>query len=157
MDQTPERLRQRLNQNGEKTIAFFNQLSPDEWQLSVYEDGVEWKVKDVLAHFVVAEASFCQLIENILSGGKGAPEQFDIDTFNRQEVGKLSKTPSQELLKKFQLLRQHTSGLIDKISSQDLKKVGRHPFLGEANLVDIIKLVYRHNQIHLRDLKRIIK
>ena len=157
MDQTPERLCQRLNQDGEKTIAFFNQLLPDEWQLSVYEDGVEWKVKDVLAHFVVAEAGFCQLIENILSGGKGAPEQFDIDTFNRQEVGKLSKISSQELLKKFQKLRQHTSGLIDKISSQDLKKVGRHPFLGEDNLVDIIKLVYRHNQIHLRDLKRIIK
>jgi hypothetical protein len=36
----------------------------------------------------------------------------------------------------------------------DLAKLGRHPFLGITSLEDIIKMVYRHNQIHMREIRR---
>jgi hypothetical protein len=153
--QTSESLREKLKQDGEKTVAFFQLLPEEKWHLLVYNDGIAWNVKDILAHFVVSEAGFCQLIENILAGGSGAPEQFDIDEFNRQEVKKLTTVSREDLLENFQKLRQHTLGLMEGVSQQDLLRVGRHPFLGEAELIDIIKLIYRHNQIHLRDLKRI--
>jgi hypothetical protein len=31
---------------------------------------------------------------------------------------------------------------------------GRHPFLGRAPLSEIIKIIYRHNQIHLREIRQ---
>jgi hypothetical protein len=43
------------------------------------------------------------------------------------------------------------------MSQNDLERIGRNPFLGEVPLVEIVKLIYRHNQIHLRDLKRLLK
>jgi hypothetical protein len=38
----------------------------------------------------------------------------------------------------------------------DLAKQGRHPFLGTASLSDMIKLMYMHNQIHIRDIRRML-
>jgi hypothetical protein len=154
--QTSESLREKLKLGGEKTVAFFQLLPDEKWHLLVYNDGIEWKVKDILAHFVVAEASFCKLIENILAGGPGAPEKFDIDAFNQREVAKLTAKSKDNLLEEFQKQRQHILDLMEGVPQQDLSRVGRHPFLGEAELIDIIKLIYRHNQIHIRDLKRIL-
>jgi hypothetical protein len=39
----------------------------------------------------------------------------------------------------------------------DLANTGRHPFLGWVAVEDIIKMLYRHDQIHLRDLRRLLK
>jgi hypothetical protein len=38
----------------------------------------------------------------------------------------------------------------------DLERIGRHPFLGVAPLVEMIKLVYRHNGIHIRDARKLV-
>lgn len=156
MTQTCESLFKRLEQDGEKTVAFFNSLSADQWHLPVYNMETEWKVRDVLAHFVSAEASFFELIKDIQAGGSGASEYFDIEAFNQQEVKSLRTATPEHLLVQFQRLRKKTVDLGLGMLPSDLLRVGRHPFLGEASLSDIIKLVYRHNQIHLRDLKRIV-
>ena len=39
------------------------------------------------------------------------------------------------------------------LSDADLQKAGRHAFLGITTLAEMIKMVYRHNQIHYRDLR----
>ena len=39
------------------------------------------------------------------------------------------------------------------VSDSDLEKIGRHPFLGQTTLREMIKMVYLHNQIHIRDIK----
>ena len=46
--------------------------------------------------------------------------------------------------------------VVAHMTPEDLPKVGRHPFLGAAPLEDIIKLLYRHNQIHQRDVRRLL-
>jgi hypothetical protein len=121
------------------------------------EEGAGWRVRQVLAHFVSSEASFLQLIGDILSGGSGAPEDFDIDRFNRRKVaGMASKGPA-ELLAQFAHLRQSTVDLVNCLALEDLKKKGRHPYLGVVPLTDVIKMIYRHNQIHLRDLRRVLR
>ncbi len=38
--------------------------------------------------------------------------------------------------------------MVASISQADLTEEGRHPYLGVAPLTDMIKLIYRHNQIH---------
>lgn len=157
MKQTCEFLYEHLKQDGEKTVTFFHKLSEDQWQLPVYvNDGIEWRIQQVLAHLVASEASFARLIKNILAGGRGAPEKFDIDAFNQLEIEKVRPNSPEELLVRFKQLRESTLDLIGIMNQSELEKVGRHPFLGEASLGDIIRLIYRHNQIHLRDLKRIV-
>jgi hypothetical protein len=42
------------------------------------------------------------------------------------------------------------------LDQTELSISGRHPYLGEAALVDMIKMVYRHNQIHYRDFRKLL-
>ena len=58
-----------LNKNMEDTITFFRSLSPDELSIQVYQDGAQWTVQQVLAHFITIERSMQWLFKNILSGG----------------------------------------------------------------------------------------
>jgi len=153
--ETPEHLAERLVSEGEKTHNFFESLTPDEWQLKVYSDGTQWRVQQILAHFVASEVAFNHLISNILVGGEGTPEDFDIDVFNEREVLFYKNVPNSDLLELFNRYRRTNVTLISKMSLEDLERVGRHPFLGFAPVADIIKLIYRHNQIHQRDIRRL--
>jgi hypothetical protein len=62
-----------------------------------------------------------------------------------------------ELLTRFKEYRRKNIDVVENFRSEDLVKTGRHPFLGVAQLEEIIKLIYRHNQIHLRDIRRVLQ
>lgn len=150
------KLVERLTQERDKTVQFFRQLTPANWELLIYTEGAGWRVRDVLAHIVSAESGMRRLLANILQGDPGAPEDFDLDGYNQRKVKQLQDRPVDELLDRFLALREKTIRLVESLSREDLQRQGRHPFLGVASVEDIIKLIYRHVQIHLRDIRRAI-
>jgi uncharacterized damage-inducible protein DinB len=154
---TTDSLSTRLVNEGEKTFDFFASLSNEQLERTVYSEGACWNVRQILAHFVSAEMAFLELLSDVLAGGMGAPEGFDIDTFNQKKVATLQDASVSDLLDQFRELRQQTSSTVSQIGPETLERTARHPFLGIAPLVAIIKLIYRHNQIHLRDVRRIIE
>jgi hypothetical protein len=79
----------RLSDEGQKTAEFFRGLSADDFAQQVYATGPNWRVRDILAHFVSAEHTFAYYGRQILAGGKGAPEDFVIDEYNAAQVGAL--------------------------------------------------------------------
>ena len=157
MTDTPDRLVERLNNEGQKTVEFFRTLQPADWQRTVYADGAHWTVHQLLAHFVSTEASIARLIENILAGGEGSPEDFDIDAFNETKAASLAQVPSADLLKQFAALRQASADLVGAMNTGNLQKMGRHPWLGVTSIEEIVKLLYRHNQIHQRDVRKLLE
>lgn len=154
MTETPERLSARLRSEGEKTLEFFRALPSDCWETGVYSDGGQWTVRQLLAHFVSAEAGMNELIRVILAGGAGAPEDFDIDLYNQRRVDRLQALSPAELLDQFVERRQASAQMTDGLSAADLTRTGRHPWMGIAPVEDILKLLYRHNQIHQRDIRK---
>ena len=62
---TPQRLVERLLQEGEKTRQFFDAMPAVDWDVQVYSEGSQWRIRQVLAHFVITEASIQKLIKNI--------------------------------------------------------------------------------------------
>lgn len=154
MSDTPQFLAERMRVEGERTVEFFSALSPDNWGKTVYTDGSCWAVRQVLAHFVSAEAAFGRLIENIQAGGSGAPDDFDIDAYNERKVASLNQVSPPELLQQFDRLRQRNIQTVSGMTQADLLRQGRHPYLGRTELAEIIKLLYRHNQIHQRDIRK---
>lgn len=149
-----ERLVGRLQSEGEKTIAFFQNLNPEQWQQTIYEAGSIWTIDQILAHFVSTEQAFADLITNILESGPGAPENFDIDAYNERHIVLLKGISRGELLEQYRNARDDNTHRVQAMSPQDLARQGRHPFLGIVPLEEIVKLLYRHNQIHLRDVRR---
>jgi uncharacterized damage-inducible protein DinB len=156
MPDTPQALAIRLREEGARVIDFFNDLSKEQWDRSIYIEGTVWTIHDLLAHFVSAEFGRKKLIIDVASGGNGAPPDFEIDKFNQQEVERLSVESNSKLIHRFKLGRNQLVKFVSALRQEDLDIVGNDPFLGEVPLTEIIKLTYRHLQIHLRDARRCI-
>ncbi len=151
---TPASIAERMTSEGLKTLDFFAALTPEQMLVTIYSEGSFWSVRDVLAHFVSAESGITRLIENILSGGSGTPEDFDLNAYNERKVSGLKEDSTEGLLTKFSTLREKSVALVKGLQQSDLAISGRHPWLGVATIEDMLKILYRHNQIHQRDIRR---
>ena len=156
MTESPAFLADRLRVEGEKTTTFFANLKPGQWECKVYTEGDTWTVRSVLAHYITAERGFIKIFSGIRDGELGVPDDFDIDRYNASQQKKSKDLSPTELLGQFGSIRQQMIELVASFSALDLEKQGRHPFLGQTTLVEMIKLVYRHNQVHIRDLRKVI-
>lgn len=154
MDLTPAMLAERLDEKGDKTAAFFEGLDPEQLLRHIYKEDSGWRADQILAHFIAAERGFVDLIDDIRRGGAGSPDHFDIDAYNERTVAALIGIPLADLLTQFRQIRQRSVELVAALSPEDLHRRGRHPFLGETSLADIVRMIYQHNQIHIRDIRK---
>jgi hypothetical protein len=150
-------LHQRLADEGEKMLTFFGELTDADWRQQVYVSGSGWDVHHVLAHFVSAEVTYLYYLRQTLDGGPGLPADFDIDAFNESQVPPLSRRTVPALLADLRTARGNTVAVVAALSPGDLERRGRHPWLGETDLRSVLKLLYRHPMIHLRDIRQALK
>jgi hypothetical protein len=146
-----------LEKNMEDSIVFFRSLSPDELGTQVYQDGAQWTVQQVLAHFVTIERTMQWLFKDILAGGPGSPEDFDVERFNRSQPKKLDGLNLDELIAQFKSVREDTISIVDTMSDADFDREGRHAFHGHGKLERFIRWTYEHVQIHLDDIQNTIR
>ena len=144
----------RLRVAGVATSEFFRSIAADSFQQQIYSTGGEWLLRDVLAHFVSIEHTFLNYGREILAGGEGAPEDFDIDEYNEVQIALKQHQEPDELLVAFENARKETIVLVESMKDSDLDREGRHPYFGFLALEKMLKLIYRHNMIHERDIRR---
>lgn len=144
----------KLMSEGKKTKVFFESLSEAAWQTPIYTDGAQWDARETLAHLIQAEASLRALFERVVAGGDGAPVDFDIERFNREHTGRLASLSRDELLQRYADERRATADFADGLSASQLALRGRHPALGDSSIEDMLKLIYLHNSMHVRDIKK---
>jgi hypothetical protein len=150
-------IQKRLAQEGEKTFAFFESLSQSDWDQQVYTTGSSWRVRQILAHFISAERAYQQAIQDVLKGGRGTPENLDINRFNETETPQLSKQPLPVLLETLRNTRVETLKLTGTLDETDLRRSANHPWFGEKEVVWYLKLLYRHQSMHLYDVKKALE
>lgn len=155
MSETLE-LAERLKTEGEKFVGIFSALTADQWQAEVYTEGETWTVRNVLAHFVTSERGLVKLFESIRQGGVGATDDFSIDRYNAEQQEKTKDLTPAELVEQYKEVRANSVEWVSGLKDEELETKGRHPFLGETVLREMIKMLYLHNQIHYRDLKKVI-
>jgi hypothetical protein len=146
-----------LEKNLTETVSFFRSLSPDELRTQVYQDGAQWTVQQVLAHFAAIERSMHRLFTNILAGGPGAPPDFDFERFNRTQTPKYDGLTLDELIERFQAVRQETIRIVREMKEEDLDREGMHAFHGKGKLDRFIRWAYEHVRIHEDDIREVIK
>ncbi|MBT3322259.1 MAG: DinB family protein [Anaerolineae bacterium] len=157
MPKSPQFLAKRLRAEGEKMTTYFKKLNDDDWARTIYTEGGEWTIRNVLAHFVTAEQAFLKLFPSIVDGGEGVSKEFDIDRYNARQQEKTEKLSPSELLFAFEDVRAKMAEWVETLNEEDLEKEGRHPFLEETIVEEMIKLVYMHNQLHYRDMRKSIR
>ena len=152
-----ELILKRLQEEGQKTAAYFRQLPGEVFGQQVYTTGPLWRVRDVLAHFVSAEETLQFYGRQILGGGPGAPADFVIDEFNATQVARLREAPIAKLVDDFTAARAKTAEMVADMADADFDRIGRHPWFGNVPLEQMLKLVYRHNMLHERDVRRAVE
>ena len=157
MSNRKELILKRLADEGEKTAAFFNGLADSQWEQQVYLTGPLWRIRELLAHFVSAERTFVLYGHDILAGGSGAPEDFVIDEFNATQVAGLKEAATTELIRQFEIARAEIVEIVQGMADADLDRIGRHPWFGRVPLETMLKLIYRHNMIHQRDIAKALE
>jgi len=141
-----------LEKGLEATIGFYQSFSLDDLAVQVYDDEPYWTVKQVLAHFITIEKSMQWLFNNILAGGPGSPEDFDVDRFNRTQPQKLDGLDLEALIRQYRTVRQATISIVREMSENDLDRQGRHPFHGQDTLERFIRWAYEHVRLHENDI-----
>lgn len=154
---TPTWLAERLKKEGEKVRAYFSDLPEEHWSTEVYTEGDTWTIRNVLAHFVTSERGLHKLFISVLDGGPGASDDFSIDHYNARQQEKTRDLEPSELLEQFIEVRESLVEWISKLSQDDLAQEGRHPFLGQVNLGEMLKMIYLHNQLHIRDFRKLVE
>lgn len=150
-------LAERLKTEGDKFVGIFSALTVDQWQAEVYTEGELWTVRNVLAHFVTSERGLVELFESIRQGGAGATDDFSIDRYNAEQQEKSKDLLPAELIEQYKAVRGNSVNWVSGLKDEELELKGRHPFLGETVLREMIKLLYLHNQIHYRDVKKAVR
>lgn len=157
MDNRRTQITAELEKNLEDCVGFFSSLSPDELDIRVYQDGAQWTVQQVLAHFITIEPSMQWLFKNILSGGPGSTEDFDVERFNRSQPKKLDGKTIDELIAQFKSVRKETIAIVSTMSDADFDREGRHAFHGHGTLERFIRWAYEHVQIHLAEIREVLQ
>lgn len=156
MSETAE-LAEKLKTEGEHIGQFFAELTDEQWNVEVYTEGTTWSVRNVLSHFVASERGLIRLFENIRATGKGVSEDFSIDRYNASQQEKTKDLAPAELLERYQQTRAESAQWVSGLKDGELDIKGRHPFLGETVIREMIKMLYLHNQLHYRDVKRALR
>ena len=146
-----------LKTNEEEIITFFKDLNPGQLGMMVYTEDPGWTVRQVLAHFITIEGAMQWLFKDILAGGPGSPEDFDIDRYNRTQPRKLDGLSLDELFDIFRSVRRDTIAIVAGMDDKDLDREGRHAFHGHGNLERFIVWAYEHARLHLEDIRKILK
>lgn len=152
----PDLIQKRLRGEGDKLLALFDGLTSEQWQTVIYTDSMTWTIKDLLAHQIAAEREFQFYGRDVLNGGRGAPEGFLIDEFNNRSVAAMAGRTPAELVEDFRAVRQDSIGLVALIRADQFTWPGWHPFFGTMTLEDLFKLIYRHNMMHVRDIRHVL-
>jgi len=154
VNDTKDELIRELRANGRETVNFFTSLGQDQLATEVYTDGPQWTARQVFAHLITIEVSMQRLFENILAGGPGSPEDFDVERFNRTQPIKLDGWSMEELVERFDAVRRKTVQMVEGMTQQDLNREGRHAFHGHGRLGRFIRWAYEHARIHENDVRK---
>ena len=156
MSETAE-LAEKLKSEGERMVAFFSTLTDDQLQAEVYTEGTTWTIRNVLSHYVTSERGLVKLFEQIRQGGGGVTDEFSIDRYNASQQEKTKDVSPAELVEQYKAVRAESIAWVQGLKDEELEIPGRHPFLGQTVIREMVRMLYMHNQLHYRDAKRALK
>lgn len=150
-------LAERLRGEGASTLGYLRSLERSAWGKELYGSNGRWRLRELLAHLIAAEQGFLELIQNVAGGGAGVSEDFDVDAYNHRTVAAYQDLEVDMLLGQFAMVRERTAAVVGGLHDEQLEQRGRHPHLGDASLDEMIRLIYHHNNLHLRDVRHALR
>jgi hypothetical protein len=151
-----EILVQKLEKGLRNTLLFFSNFKVEEWDQVIYLDHV-WTVRSILVHFLSAEQELLRLAQDVVEGGSGVPDGFDIHAFNQSAQETQTDQDPSNLLSALASARQRTIAWTSSLTDEQLDRSGRHPALGEISVEAMLNAIWGHHLLHIREIREHLK
>ena len=140
-----------------RCAAFFEGLSGGDWDQQVYLDRIGLEGARPAGPFCLGRENVRRVHRRIVAGRRGRAGRLRPQCLQR--IRGPSARPAVERRAPVGLRRARADSLaiVASLTSGDLDRRGRHPWFGETDLRSVLKLLYRHPMIHLRDARRALK
>jgi hypothetical protein len=113
----------------------------------------KWSVNEVLQHLADSEIVFSWRIRLVLAHDRPTITGYDQDRWS-DRLRYADGDPG-EAIERFRVVRRSNVQLLERVSADDLRRVGVHAERGEESLAHIIRLYAGHDLLHLRQIERI--
>jgi hypothetical protein len=88
---------------------------------------------------------------------RGLPLLSSQDPLSLSLIRTVNRLGPAELIERLRQARAQTIALVAALADEDLDRRGNHPLLGEMALEDFVKLIYRHDKMHMRDVQHALR
>ncbi len=152
--------KEQIKKHLDESRAFLNDVLDqvgDRWEVPIYSDGLQWTVRQIVAHLVDADQGHNMQVMNIAEGRDIIPEDFDIERYNGSRTRKnAEKTVEQSRSE----LEKSRSELLDWLFLADESKLdnrGRHASLKIMSVEEIIQNTGNHERLHAGDIAQVLE
>jgi hypothetical protein len=155
MNKKIQRIQSKLGQTRARLLTVVEGLAAECWDWRP-QDG-RWSARLTLAHVGSAQWDHLEVARRMVAGEPTAVPNFDLDTWNNARVGERSHWSVEQVLADLEAAQRATIGFLESISDADLATAGTHPVLGETSVGQVIRLIPLHDNLHRRDLLRLVQ
>lgn len=146
-----------LQRNLAESRAYLNRVLDSvghRWDESVYSDGAEWTVQQVVTHLMVSDRGQTALLKRIAQGEEGVPADFDLERYNRRSVEKQAATTPAELRAAMVEAAAERAAWLAAQDESVLDKQGRHASLRVLSIEQILNVIAGHDRVHADDIAK---
>lgn len=152
MSERIQALKQKLIDGREYVNRILDQVTEDQWETQVYSDGLQWTVRQIVAHVADADKGHNRQVMSIATGESIIPEDFDIERYNASMTRKNADKPIAESRAQLQTTREQLMAWLETIDETTLDKKGRHASLRILSVEQILGWMPEHERLHVQDI-----
>jgi len=113
----------------------------------------KWSVRQVVQHLADSDLVWAYRLRMVLAHDRPAITGYDQDLWATRL--RYDESNMGEALEEFAMLRRANLRLIDRLSPDDLTRVGVHAERGEESVAHMLRMYAGHDLLHLRQIERI--
>ncbi len=125
------------------------------WDTQIYSDGAQWTARELLIHLMVSHTGQVGVMQRILVGGEGVPENFDLERYNRSSVQKRSETAPEDARAALNQSHEELLAWLETLTDEQLDMKGRHASGHRLSIEQFLRFGFaKHEREHAADIIR---
>jgi uncharacterized damage-inducible protein DinB len=137
-----------------RLLASVEGLDGTEWDWQP-GDG-RWSVRLTLAHVGSAQLSHLEVAKHLVSGETLDVPEFELDTWNEAAVAERAHWSVAQVLADLDAAQHETLAFLRDLDAEKLSISGLHPALGEVTVGKVLRFIPIHDNMHRRDILRLL-
>lgn len=128
----------------------------DRWETRVYDDGLQWTVRQVMIHVADADKGHTYQASNIAEGKEVIPADFDIERYNTRTTQKYAEKSIETVREELTAQRAAQIAWLEALDEEKLVRDGRHASGTVMTVGNILRMQALHAQAHAADIARVL-